>query len=141
MNISDRTRMFLYLIINAVNQLTEIEINNILSEIDCSEEEKSIFEFAINKYRLSGSHLMLKKRHPVLLILDEVWTLMYCIATLLCVFWKLLFINCLVLQHLECLPWETMSCLKTHPISRVSSVHIVHMLYTKYKDSIENGLM
>lgn len=64
--------MLLYQITNAVVQLTEIEINNILSEVDCLEEEKIKFEFAINKYRFNGSHLMLKKRHPILLILDEV---------------------------------------------------------------------
>jgi len=58
---------------NSVVQLTEVEINNIFNEIDwCSVEEKNKFKLAINKYRLNGSHLMLKKRHPVLLILDEV---------------------------------------------------------------------
>lgn len=72
MKISDRAKMLLYQITNAVVQLTEIEINNILSEVDCSEEEKSKFKSAINTYRLNGSHLVLKKRHPILLILDEV---------------------------------------------------------------------
>lgn len=72
MTISDRTRMFLYQITNAVVQLTETEISNALSNIDCSTTERSKFESAINTYRLSGSHLVFKKRHPVLLILDEV---------------------------------------------------------------------
>lgn len=114
MTISDRSRMILYQIMNAVVQLTNVEIKNILKEVDCSIEEMNKFESVINKYKLNGSHLMLKKRHSVLLILDE---------------------------HLECLPWETIPCLKRHPVSRVSSVHIVHRLYHKHKDSIQNGLM
>ncbi|XP_025203573.1 separin [Melanaphis sacchari] len=114
MTLSDRSRMILYQITNAVVQLTDVEISNILKEVDCSTEEMNKFESAINKYKLNGSHLMLKKRHPVLLILDE---------------------------HLECLPWETIPCLKRHPVSRVSSVHIAHRLYNKHKDSIQNGLM
>lgn len=67
--------MILYQITNAVVQLTNDEINNILKEVDCSPEDMNKFEFAINKYKLNGSHLMLKKRHSVLLILDEVWYL------------------------------------------------------------------
>lgn len=70
--VNDRARMLLYQITNAVVQLTEAEINNALDEVDCSEEDMIKFKFAINQYRLDGSHLMLKKRHPVLLILDEV---------------------------------------------------------------------
>ncbi|VVC26326.1 SEPARIN core domain [Cinara cedri] len=112
--ISDRTRMLLYQITNASIQLTNVEIKNVLRELDCSIDDKIKFENAIIAYQSSSSNLMLKKRHPVLLILDE---------------------------HLECLPWETIPYLKRHPISRVSSVHIVHSLYTKHKDSIENGLM
>lgn len=72
MDISDRGRMILYQITNAVVQLTDDEINNILKEVDCSAEEMKKLESAINKYKLNGSHLMLKKRHSVLLILDEV---------------------------------------------------------------------
>lgn len=64
--------MILYQITNSVVQLTHVEINNILKEVDCSTEEMNKLESAINKYKLNGSHLMLKKRHPVLLILDEV---------------------------------------------------------------------
>jgi len=77
MTISDRSRMILYQITNAVVQLTDVEINNILKEVDCSTEERSKFESAINKYKLNGSHLMLKKRHSVLLILDEVLYIIY----------------------------------------------------------------
>lgn len=72
MFISNRARMLLYQIMNTVVQLTETEINKILGEIDCSTEEKSLFKLAIMKYQLNGSHLVLKKRHSVLLILDEV---------------------------------------------------------------------
>lgn len=64
--------MLLYQITNAVVQLTEKEINHVLQEVDCSDEERKIFGCALNKYRFDNSHLMMKKRHPVLLILDEV---------------------------------------------------------------------
>lgn len=72
MVVNDRARMLLYQITNAAVQLTEFELNNALSEVDCSAEEIIIFKSAINQYCSNGSHLMLKKRHPVLLILDEV---------------------------------------------------------------------
>lgn len=72
MTINDRAKMILYQIANAVVQLTETEINNALEEVDCSTEELNKFKSAITEYRLNGSHLMLKKRHPILLILDEV---------------------------------------------------------------------
>lgn len=72
MVVNDRARMLLYQITNAVVQLTEAELNNALNEVDCLEDEMIKFKFAINQYLLNGSHLMLKKRHPVLLILDEV---------------------------------------------------------------------
>jgi len=72
MIVSDRARMLLYQIMNTAVELTEAEINNIFGEIDCSTEENSQFKLAIKKYQLNGSHLMLKKRHSVLLILDEV---------------------------------------------------------------------
>lgn len=72
MVINDRARMLLYQITNSVVQLTEAELNNALDEVPCTAEEMIKFKFAINEYRLDGSHLMLKKRHPVLLILDEV---------------------------------------------------------------------
>ncbi|XP_050439007.1 uncharacterized protein LOC126844674 isoform X2 [Adelges cooleyi] len=112
--ISDRSRMILYQITNAAVQLNEIELDYVLREVDCTNEEKNKFQIAINMYRLNGSHLVLKKRHPVMLILDE---------------------------HLECLPWETIPCLKRHPVSRISSVHIAHRLFIKHKKSIRNGLM
>lgn len=74
MNINDRAKMILYQITNAAVQLTEPEITNALKEIDCSTEELSKFEDAIITYRSNyGSQLMFKKRHPVLLILDEVY--------------------------------------------------------------------
>lgn len=69
--------MILYQITNAVVHLTNDEINSILKEVDCSTEEMNKFESAINKYKLNGSHLILKKRHSVLLILDEVWYKVY----------------------------------------------------------------
>jgi len=72
MIINDRAKMFLYQITNAAIQLTETEINNALQEVDCSAIEKNKFATAIDAYRLNGSHLILKKRHPVLLVLDEV---------------------------------------------------------------------
>lgn len=73
MNINDRAKMLLYQITNAAVQLTEAEINNALKEVDFSAEELSKFEDAIIAYRSNyGSQLMFKKRHPVLLILDEV---------------------------------------------------------------------
>lgn len=70
--INERDKIILYQITNAAVQLTETEINNILSQIDCTTEKRNILSVAINAYRLNGSHLMLQKRHPVLLILDEV---------------------------------------------------------------------
>lgn len=125
--------MILYQIANAAVQLSEIELNNALDQVNCSTEERNKLSAALSLYRLNGSHLMLKKRHPILLILDEVVFIK---------FKKKIHINWLLfLQHLECLPWESIPCLKRHPMSRVSSVHIVHMLYNKHKDSIQNGLM
>lgn len=70
--LNGRSRMLLYQITNAAVQLTELEINHLLQEVNCSEEERKIFGGTINKYRFDNSHIMLKKRHPVLLILDEV---------------------------------------------------------------------
>lgn len=70
--LSHRARTLLYNITNAAVQLTETEINNALDEVDCSPEERNQFATAINGYRNNGSNLMLKKRHSVLLILDEV---------------------------------------------------------------------
>lgn len=64
--------MILYQIANAVSQLTETELNLALEEVDCSAEDRNKFEFAIAAYRLKGPQLVLKKRHSVLLILDEV---------------------------------------------------------------------
>lgn len=134
--LSDRARSLLYHITNAAVHLTETEINNALDEVDCSPEERNQFAIAINNYRNNGSNLVLKKRHSVLLILDEV---QYYTLNLYC---KKSSNNCLIIsQQLECLPWETIPCLKRHPVSRVSSIHIVHRLYIKHKDSIENGLM
>lgn len=73
-NINDRAKMLLYQITNAAVQLTETEINNALKDTDLSTtEDLSKFEDAIITYRSNhGSQLMFKKRHPVLLILDEV---------------------------------------------------------------------
>lgn len=62
----------LYQITNAVIQLTENELNIALEEVDCSVEDRNKFKTAINIYRLKGSHLVLKKRQSILLILDEV---------------------------------------------------------------------
>lgn len=64
--------MILYQITNAAVQLSEADIHNLICEIKCSAEERSQFELAISNYRYNSSHLMLKKRHPILLVLDEV---------------------------------------------------------------------
>lgn len=64
--------MLLYQITNAAVQLTDVEIKKALRELDCSKEDLIKIEQAIIAYQLNGSHLMLKKRHAVLLILDEV---------------------------------------------------------------------
>lgn len=64
--------MLLYQITNATIQLTDVEVKRALQDLDCSIEDLIKFEQAIIAYRLNSSHLMFKKRHPVLLILDEV---------------------------------------------------------------------
>lgn len=135
--ISTRDKMILYQITNAAVQLTETEIQNLLCEVNCLTEERSQFELAIKNYRHSSSQLMLKKRHPVLLILDEVYYYKMLQNKII----MLLIYSQLILKHLECLPWETIPYLKRHPVSRISSIHIAHRLYTKHKNSIQNGLM
>jgi hypothetical protein len=64
--------MILYQITNAAVQLSEVDIHNLICEVNCLTEEKNQFELAINNYRFNNSNLILKKRHPILLVLDEV---------------------------------------------------------------------
>lgn len=64
--------MILYQITNAVAQLTEDEIDGVLQEVDCTEEERKTIGCAINTYRSGGPQLKSEKRHSVLLVLDEV---------------------------------------------------------------------
>lgn len=72
LTITNKDKMILYQIANAAVQFSETEMNNALSQVNCSAEDRSKLSSTLNAYRLNGSNLMVKKRHPVLLILDEV---------------------------------------------------------------------
>lgn len=60
-----------------------------------------------------SSRLSVARKHPVILILDE---------------------------KLESIPFESLETLKSHPVTRMPSLHFVHGLYLVHEDSIENGV-
>ncbi|XP_075238177.1 extra spindle pole bodies like 1, separase [Lycorma delicatula] len=105
----------LYQIASCCAHLTENDIKNAVKYCvnDINSELFNVIVSKICEFKNGYSRtLMMARRNPVLLILDEL---------------------------LECIPWEMTTVLVRHPVSRIPSLHFAHALYNKHKDAIVKG--
>ncbi|XP_049859759.1 separin [Schistocerca gregaria] len=111
----DRGQELLYYFVECYSHITEEEfesgIRSVLDE-ECSPASANALISKLKSLCSGPSYMSNLKRHPVILVVDE---------------------------ELEHFPWEMLNGLAEHPVSRISSIPLLHALYHEHKSKIKNG--
>ncbi|XP_063237916.1 separin [Bacillus rossius redtenbacheri] len=97
--------------------LSEFEVRKVVSHVTGSDLKSAECKAVAKDICSLGSsfpEMSTAKRHPVILIVDDT---------------------------LKRLPWESISVLNSHPVTRIHSLHFLHALYKVYEHRIGDGVV